>query len=533
MTAAVSWFELGQAIAESHARNASEVVTVIPVVVDNLRVARPILRALVEVHEGCFLDASDPNMDHTQQLSIHEPVPGTDDHIRRTAIETQLSKSDRRIVMVDRHDGLLDVRFHDSSPFEKLSAGDRTLHAIARAAAHECLDEFSFAVIAYRSGPLDERSTKVAWNLMAHQLHGVPRKTPQTLVVVVESDIDIDIHCRPRHGFRFAVEHGHLLRRQGARNLRRAVTRIVEQSRASPIVFFLGAGFSVSSRMPLGDALRDNAILRILNDPQYEGLDSIDLGIEFHTWISEMLGSPEWLSKEERSMNSQVFASELTLERVLAVEKRTDPNLPTLQEFKERHDKVVDHPGPSVSHLAEILRSADAKIVIVQLNFDCLVERNTEPDLEVFASNDEFAQASAYVERYCNGDEDRIPVLKLHGTIDSIDTCVVTQDQTDQGVGDAQFQTLTSLLNISSEPLPWIYVGVSMRDRDLLQVLSGQQFARGLDEQWVIPYIVTSVRQFGARREPHWKKTSLKVLENRVITETSDAFFEALAEAWL
>ena len=126
-----------------------------------------------------------------------------------------------------------------------------------------------------------------------------------------------------------------------------------------------------------------------------------------------------------------------------------------------------------------------------------------------------------------------MPLLKLHGTIDRIETCVATQDETDRGVGEAQFQTLTSLLKISEDRLPWIYVGMSMRDRDLLQGLNTQNFARQLDERWVVPYIVPSVRKFGARREPHWEGTGFESLEDRVITGTSDAFFEALATAWL
>ena len=533
MTVAVSWFELGQEIAESHARNASDMVTVIPVVVEDLHAARPILRALADIHEGCLLDASDLNADPRQQRNVYQPVPGTDDHVRRAAIETALSKPDRRITVVDQSHGFVDVGFNDSLIDEGLSAGDQTLHAIARAAAHKQLDEYSFAVIAYSSGPLDERAEKTAWDLMVRHIQGSPRKTPQTLVVVVESAINIGIHCESKYGFRFAVEHGRLLRRHGARQLRLATEGIVKQSEMSPIVLFLGAGFSASSRIPLGDQLRDNAILRILNDPQYGALDSIDLGIEFHTWLSEMSGGPDWLSRDERSMNSQVFASDLTLERVLAVEKRMNPYLPTLKEFKDCHDGVVDNPGSSVHHLARILKSTDAKIVVVQLNFDRLVEQNTEPDLMVFASDDEFNGASEYLRRYRSGDEHRIPLLKLHGTIDRIDTCVVTQDQTLRGLGEAQYQTLTSLLDISDDPLPWIYIGVSMRDRDLLQVLSGQQFAKKLDERWVVPYIVPSVRSFGEPREPHWKETDFKTLEDRVITATSDAFFEALTAAWL
>ncbi|MDE0321851.1 MAG: hypothetical protein OXI97_18425 [Acidimicrobiaceae bacterium] len=533
MTAAVDWFEFGQTIAESHARNAIAEVTVIPVVVENLRAAKPVLEALVGIHEGCFLDASDPNVDPNSHENLYRPIPGTTDQVRREAIEAVLSKPDRQVNVIELANGLVDVRFHNEGPTELLSAGDQILHAVARAAAHEYLDEHSFAVIAYRAGPLDERSEKALWDLMGRQVHGSPRTTPQTLVVVVESNIDIGLHCEPDHGFRFAFVEGELLHRQGKRHLRRAATQIVGSSKSAPLVFFLGAGFSVSSGIQLGDQLRDDAILRLLDDPQFESLDSIDLGIEFHKWLSEMPGSQEWLSKDEKSLNSQDFASHLTLERVLVVEKRMHADLPTLQEFKEHHDSVVDQPGPSVLHFGQMLDNTEAKIIVVQLNFDCLVEHNTSKELRIFASDAEFAEASSHIADYCGGKDLRVPLLKLHGSIDSIETCVATQDQTSRGLGDAQYRALSALLGVSSEPLPWVYVGVSMRDRDMLQVLSGQQFARGLDERWVVPYIVPSVRTFGNAREPHWQATDLRTLDDRVITQTSDAFFEVLAEVGL
>ena len=231
-------------------------------------------------------------------------------------------------------------------------------------------------------------------------------------------------------------------------------------------------------------------------------------------------------------MNSQFFASELTLERVLAVEKRLYQSLPTLAEFKERHDEVVDTPGPSVRIFSEILQNITTRLIVVQLNIDCLVERNTERSMKVFASNEDFKEASDYILRYCEGSEHQTPLLKLHGSIDAIETCIVTQDQTDSGVCDAQFQTLNALLEISEHRLPWIYIGVSMRDRDLLQVLNGQHFAKKLDERWVVPYIVPSIRTFATQRIPHWEETEFWALEDRVITETSDAFFEALGAAF-
>ncbi|WP_419862992.1 SIR2 family protein [Candidatus Poriferisodalis sp.] len=393
------------------------------------------------------------------------------------------------------------------------------------------MDDYEFAILVYSNGPLDARAEEAAWNLIMQRIHGSQRAIPQTLILAIESGIDIATHCQPETGFRYAIEHGQLVRRRGKQHLRQATAQIAEQCRSSPVVLLLGAGFSVSSRLPLGDELRDNAIMRLLNDPSLESLDSIDLGVEFHTWLSELSSTPEWISREELLMDPREFASGLTLERVLVVEEQFRPELPTLQEFKDRHDEIVDSPGPSVVHLAKILESWDAKLIVAQLNFDCLLERNTSAPLKPFISDEEFGDAVSYIERYCNGDEDSVPLLKLHGTIDEIETCVATQDQTNRGLATTKFRTLISLLDLSQSPLPWIYIGASMRDRDLLQTLNGQQFAKGLDEQWVIPYIVRSLKKFGDEREPHWKDSGLRGLEPRVITETSDAFFEMLAES--
>ena len=502
MSSAVTWLKLGQEIAESHAQHAAHSVKVIPVVVEDIIKARPLLSALTQMHDGCFLDASDPGANDSQWPSVYEAVPGTTKLVRRAAITTALSTG-KQVEIIDAGNDLVDVTFRDARDSVPLSAGERMLHAIGRAAAHKCLEEYSFAVVAYESGPLDKPFRKAAWDLMVRQIDGSRRSSPQTLVVVVESEIDVDLHCESKYGFRFAIQKGPLLRRHGADHLRSSTRRIVQKSEDSPVVFFLGAGFSVSSRLPLGDELRNRAILRIMNDPNYnmadsDMVDSKTLGMRFHEWLSNMPRDPQWLSENERTMRADRFAKNLTLERVLAAEKKECDGLPTLEEFKVLHDKVVNAPGSSVRDFAEILQCTDSKIIVVQLNIDCLVECNTSKELKIFASEDEFEGASEYVQRYCDGQKKGIPLLKLHGTIDRPDTWIVTQDQTDSGVCDAQLQTLDTLLEIPEEReerLPWVYVGASMRDRDLLPVLSGPQFARKLDERWVNPYVVKSLRE--------------------------------------
>jgi hypothetical protein len=73
----------------------------------------------------------------------------------------------------------------------------------------------------------------------------------------------------------------------------------------------------------------------------------------------------------------------------------------------------------------------------------------------------------------------------------------------------------------------WIYVGVSMRDTDLTPILAEEDFARALDERWVSPYLVETVAAFASGRVPFWRTTPLPTIEDRLITETSDAFFSA------
>jgi hypothetical protein len=73
-----------------------------------------------------------------------------------------------------------------------------------------------------------------------------------------------------------------------------------------------------------------------------------------------------------------------------------------------------------------------------------------------------------------------------------------------------------------------VYVGYSMRDGDVTDVLGLQEFQKGLDEAWVSPFPVATARDFAdARRDlakrPFWA---------RCITVTADNFLEELASAW-
>ena len=183
---------------------------------------------------------------------------------------------------------------------------------------------------------------------------------------------------------------------------------------------------------------------------------------------------------------------------------------------------------PSSSHASAEL--AAGRLVVVEVNFDTLVERHSRVPVRVFSSEDEFSAAAVYIADYFAGRETEIPVLKLHGTIKDFSTCVISDDQTALGVGSNKLAALRALLDPDS-PRLWIYVGASMRDRDLAQVFGDEDFARGVDERWVAPYLVETVDAFASSRAAFWERMPRRTIQSRLTTETADAFFTALRHA--
>ena len=481
------------------------------------------LNALCQVLQGRFFDASADSA----TSDLHAPVPVTTDPVRRAAVTTALvTPGGRRAILLDKSQELVDAELDNPAIGKEPSAGERNIVALVRAAVHRDLDQYEFAVIAYESGTIDLPFRRAVWHLMVNHFSGMRNGTLRTLVVVAEAAIDIDLHCQPDRGFRFAIAGGRLLRRQGKDNLMATVSSISRHP--APFVLFLGAGFAASSRLPLGNSLRDGAIRRLLAIPEMESPTSEDLAIRFHRWLSE---KPGWLAESERQMLEDEFARRLTLERVVRAEVRMNPDIPTLRDFQLHHDSVVNTPGAAVLDLAKSLEHGVGRIVVVEVNFDLLVETHARVPLRVFASDQDFAESAAYVNRYLAGEEAAIPLLKMHGTITDLNTCVVSEDQTERGVGAGKLSALRGLLGSEGAPRLWIYVGVSMRDRDLLRVLTGEDFARGLDEHWVCPYLVDTVADYARERSAFWAQTLRPSIEDRLITETADAFFSALSTA--
>jgi hypothetical protein len=522
VSVATSLFALAEDLAKAHERSAPGRVTVVPLLVDDLTKALPVLHALCAVTEGRLLDTSDHQ--------LQTPIPGTRHVVRRSAVTAALTTAPlgtRHIDLVDVEGDLLDAVFVDPPAGPAPSPGEQTVLAIARAAAHRELDEHEFAVITYRDTLIDLSFRRPVWNLAVKQLRDLPHQVLRTLVVVAESTIDIDLHCQAGLGFRLAVDSGRLLRRRGPDDLSMAVASIARHPR--PFVLFLGAGFAASSRLPMGNALRDSAIRRRLNIPESDPYTSEQLAIRFHNWISEREG---WLSATEQHMRQDEYVRQLTLEQVMRAEKRFDPDLPTLADFRMHHDAVVGAPGSAPLDLAAILERSEGRIILAEVNFDRLIETHSPVPLKVFSSDEDFSEAADYLGRYLTGAETEVPLLKFHGSIEQPDSCIVSAEQTEVGVSNGKLAALRALLD-ASHPRIWIYVGVSMRDKDLLRVFGGNDFVRGTEELWVSPYLPDTVEEYGLNQQPLWRDRELRSIEDRLISETADTFFAALRAAWL
>lgn len=512
MNSAISLFDLGGDLIRLHERSAPGYVTVIPVLVDDLVRAKPIFEALCHATEGRIFSADDDEL-QTAVLRTH-------DRVRRTAVETALVDvaGGRRVVLINPDLDSIDAQY-DPPTGTSPSPGEAAVLAIARAVMHRELDDRELAVILYSESGIDYALRKCVWRLIVDQLPDLPHPTLRTLIFVTETNIDIGLHCETGRGFRLAISGDRLLRRRQKDDLYVFARQIARHP--GPVVFFLGAGFSASSRLPLGNALRDASIRRLM--PGSDLLTSDELAIRFYRWVS---GRDNWLNEAEREMREDEYVRQLTLEQVIRAEKRFYPDLPTLQEFRTQHDDVIRTPGQAVIDLSYVVEQMVGRVVVVEVNFDCLVERHTRVPVRVLYSDDQFTDGAEFVHNYLAGAETDVPVLKLHGSLDDIETCVASDEQTLRGIGEGKLETLRALV-AGRRPL-WVYVGASMRDRDLLPVFSSPEFANALDERWVSPYLDAAVEEFAKRRVPVWSSSDLKSIEERVITETADAFFGAL-----
>jgi hypothetical protein len=497
---------------------------VMPVLVEDLGEHGSLVETVVRHAGGVFLDAkkctngvAGPTAPGGGNASIDPSLKA----VVTREFEIPIAGGERLRLDIAEHGGIVRATVGNVQPVG-ISAGLATACGVVASLFSAELQESTLAVIKYDESELDADLAWAVWQLFTHQLEGIRVGRLHTLVLVIEATgVTYDRHCARGSSLVYRLGRGGLERRKDWQADVADIQRLRPDGNR-PIVLFLGAGFSVSSRLPLGEELRNTALRTMFLDAASRPLpELIDV---FRGYVAT---HDRWLSPSESELPRDEFARSLTLERVLREELFHSgiEASPTLTRLQELNAKAMDRPGRAVEALSRIMM-LQRDLIIVTVNFDQLLERAV--GARVFASDEEFAEFPAYLSDF-RGHGGHIPVLKLHGTLSQPSTIVATVDQTLSGLSPAKTEALQALAGCGPR-LPWVYVGYSMRDPDVESVLALPVLYKKLDERWVSPFTVPTAQYFTEQHRVY--STGELSFWNRSITQTADVFCEELARAW-
>ena len=462
--------------------------------------------------------------------------------VERIAVDPTFSGTPENLVVSTAGDEI-NVRIGGNPP--PTNPGDRNQLGLLTALLDPNIRDHQMAVIAYDETPMSEDSRERMWTFLLDELDSLGGNCRALLVVIGCASFDYARHCREGAGARWAFQDGDVRWRQRWRSDLGSISNLAAGT--GPMVLMLGAGVSVSSDMPLGNEIRDDALARLVSD-------LADTGAEYSEQAAELfqrLASKGRLMPSESGIREDEFVAALTLERVLREEARTcaaGETLPTLLEFDRRQKARLDHAGSAILDLREMLRLR-GRLVLLTVNFDQMIEHGAvvlnptdadpyessppgpsdPPAIRLFVTPDDFEEFPAYYKHYQTYGG-AVPYVKLHGTIDRPETVRASVDVTLPGLSESAARLLRSLVPDPGGAIPWTYVGCSMRDPDITDVIRTQEFSHRALETWVSPLVDPHVEDWVAQiREPAWRAASLpQSLRERTITQTADVFFRHL-----
>jgi hypothetical protein len=530
-------FEALAEVAGEHARNSGSDLLVVPLLSDELESRQGLLREVAEFLGGRLLD--------TTSGAYDGQIQAYDDAALRGAVEAGLTFTHRgggeTSLDLQYSDGLLDAVLRSRGRQVTVpSPAESQLMAISRALFDHQLIDDELAILLYDEKLFDEDSQRAVLSMLT----GLGRQadirlgSARTLVPLLRSTgLSTVLHCQRNRGIRYSLDGDILIRRHADRHMADTVRKLVVP-REPPLVLFLGAGFSASSGMPVGNSIRDRTIRRICEIDGDE-LSSEQLAEALFRFARE--ADKPLLTGAETELGERAFAEVVTLEQVARIERDFfEEAVPrTIETLRSHHDAVLDQANPrlgaAVYALHRIL-AAHRRVVIVTVNFDELAEFGQRDHLDIAVDDEDFARAVPILDVMKTGGSHpdcKVPLLKLHGTISRPETCVVTDEQTRSGITTAKAEALRALVSDLSEVnrIPWVYVGASMRDIDLNRTFGENDFNELTSERWVTPWVEPSIQRFVDQTQ-RWWKASGDTLYNRTVTETADTFVRALADKY-
>ena len=269
--------------------------------------------------------------------------------------------------------------------------------------------------------------------------------------------------------------------------------------------------------------MRDQAIQGLLGAK----LATSEVAERFRTWVIE----EDRLLPDEDNMEPATFIRLLTLERVLHEEFRDllaagqgRADSPTVRSMQHSCEQALLRTPPGREAIWRLM-ARHPRVVVITVNFDRQVEVGCPVPHAVYSTADAFIDAAAHVAAFLAGDRSSgVPVLKIHGTITNPDSLVADLAQTVSGLPLQVRNTLEVIATCA--PLDWVWVGCSMRDRDVNQWMRTKRDA-GLLDWWVDPLPGPGI--FSFVREARLPAVQIEA-PRRIVSESADAFLTVLAD---
>jgi hypothetical protein len=431
---------------------------------------------------------------------------------------TELCASRNMKIVFEEVDGRVIVTSQDyAQPTGSLPMVLQVLATLASSAL-----DVPLVVLSYPLRDLDEGRAALLWeSTLAPSLFPPPRL--RTFVPIAGGEVDVARHCsRQEGGVRLVIREGELIER-GDKPLLEDSLKMILRNLDDPLMLFLGAGASASCEIPQGNYLRDRALTYVTE----KSLGSPDLIPEFRRWLTD---HDRWMN-DERDLTFEAFERTLTLERVLREEFFMLSGLPreravTVGRMREDCQRALDR-QPEGRQALWNLPTLLPRLIIATVNFDQLIEDGMDFEHVVVVGREGFQNHRDLMLARLRGESVPVPILKLHGSIDDVNSLVVDFDTATRGLPNEVSDALNAIVR-EAGCLPWVWIGCSMRDADIGAWLAGKDGIHELQEWWVDPLPPRSVAAYArARRQGEWATIDQK-LRDRQITETSDRFLSEL-----
>jgi len=268
-------------------------------------------------------------------------------------------------------------------------------------------------------------------------------------------------------------------------------------NKETPFVLFFGAGVTAEakidgeSNMPLGDDLKRIAIQSVLdpNEQEKQRFELEDLTERFKDWLVKC----DRLIPGETRENAQI-----TLERVLREELTfVDPSRSkTLNNLKRIQDLSQPHIG--YQYVKQIINKGYRPIIITT-NYDNLLERMLGKETLEYCRAAEFVDKESELLDYLQKKDDKIPVLKIHGSLskpESIRESVNNTFVLPIEINTVLTSVFTGSVNTTGSSVPTFFSGYSFRDIDVVHFFSNPQIKNKMTPYIVNPSPSSTVRDF-------------------------------------